>query len=36
MANIKTNNSTEMAEVISRSEAFLTKQKKPLLIVLAL
>ena len=35
MANIKTNNSTEMAEVISRSEAFLTKQKKPLLIVLA-
>lgn len=35
MANIKTNGSTEMAEVISRSEAFLTKQKKPILIVLA-
>ncbi len=35
MANIKTNGSTEMAEVFSRSEAFLTKQKKPILIVLA-
>ncbi len=34
MANIKTNGTTEMAEVISRSEAFLTKQKKPILIVL--
>lgn len=35
MAITKNNNATEMSEAISRSEAFLIKQKKPLLIVLA-
>lgn len=36
MANInKSSNSTDMAEAINRSEAFLIKQKKPILIVIA-
>lgn len=36
MANInKNSNSTDMAEAINRSEAFLIKQKKPILIVIA-
>ncbi len=35
MAITKNNSATEMSEAISRSEAFLIKQKKPLLIVLA-